>query len=318
MKIRHAAALALVGWLSKSWSTILVVLILLLLSAANGLAAPKKSRAEHHRDETAPSPQTEAIKQQETQIPLSAFREALSAVEEQAKGAQKQPNSEKETWRSPSVVVNIVLALVGAGYLIFAVLQWRVLLWAFLADHRPRLGIRQIALLTVPDEILATDSEGRFKRNNGVEIGLTLINRGGSDAKIVEGNITVKVDEVDSIEGMLGRQKVLPPFDVRKGTPSYNDERSAGTDIIVRPAEPYSLNKTMPLGSDNDVTKAYLAVHRERNLSSVALHVFGYFRYRSPGRWRARRTYFTAFCRRYDAEKGGFVVINEPDYEYED
>ena len=302
-------------WLSKSLSPILIVLVL-LLSSVNSRAASKETRPDHHKNKPAPQPET--VKQQEAQIPLSAFREALSAIEQQAKIAQEQPKPDKETWCSPPVLVNIALAFVGTGYLIFAGLQWRLLWWAFLADHRPRLGIRQIALLTVPDEILATDSEGHFKQDNGIEIGLRFINRGGSDAKIVEGNITVRVDEVDSIEGMLGRQKVLPPFDVRTGTPSYSDERNAGSDAIIRPAEPYSLNRTMPLGSDRDATTAYLAVHRERNLSSVALHVFGYFRYRSPGWLRARRTYFTAFCRRYDAEKGGFVVINEPDYEYED
>ena len=123
-------------WLSKALSLILVVLIL-LLSAADSRAASKKALVHHHKNET--TPQTEAIKKpQEPQIPLSAFHEALSAMEQQAKGAQKQPAP--ETWHSPSVLVNLLLVLVGIGYLFVTGLQWRVLLWAFLADHRPRLG----------------------------------------------------------------------------------------------------------------------------------------------------------------------------------
>jgi hypothetical protein len=301
-------------WLLKSLP-ILVVPFLLLVTAS-GLAASKKLRADQQKSETAPQAQT--VQQQEQQVPLSAFREALGAVEQQAKTAQEQAESNKETWCSPSVLVSIALAVVGTGYLIFTGLQWRVLWWAFLADHRPRLGIRQIALITIPDEILAADSEGNLREDSGIEIRLRLINRGGSNAKIVEGNITLRVVEVGGMAAIAGRQKVLPPFDMEKGTPSYCDERSAGKGIVVKPAEPYSLTKIMPLGSTHDMAKAYLAVHRERNLDTVAFHAFGYFRYRNPGWLRASRTYFTAFCRRYDATKGGFVVINEPDYEYED
>jgi hypothetical protein len=228
---------------------------------------------------------------------------------------QKHDEPQQETWHSASVEVNIALAIVGLGYLLFAGLQWKVLLWAFLADHRPRLGIRQIALLTTPDDILVPDSEGRLKPNNGIEMLVRLINRGGSDAKIIEGNISIRVDERGGMESILKHEKILPPFDVEKGTPIYSDEGKAGEGVTVKPAEPYSINRTMRLGSDRDAVEAYLAVHRERNIASVALHVFGYFRYRSPG-WRclrARRTYFTAFCRRYDAVQGRFVATDEPD-----
>ena len=303
-------------WLLKSSLRILVVPFLLLVTA-NGLAASQHTaRTDYHRSET--TPQTGTVKQEETQVPLFAFHEALGALEQQAIANQKQIEVDKEAWCSPPVLVNIVLAFIGAAYLVFTGLQWRVLRWAFLADNRPRIGIRHIALVTIPDDILASDSEGNIREDNRIEIRLRLINRGGSNAKIVEGNITLRVDEADGMVAIVGKQKVLPPFDRERGTPSYCDERNAGKDIIVKPAEPYSLRKIMPLGSIHDTAKAYLAVHRERNLDTVALHAFGYFRYRSPGWLRARRTYFTAFCRRYDVTKGGFVVINEPDYEYED
>ena len=305
-------------WLLKPFLLISVISVL-FLSAASGRAGSKNARPHQHQKEA--DAHTETVHQKEDQIPLSAFEEALNAIEQEAIAAQKQAQSNEETFHSPSVEVNMALVIVGAGYLFVTALQWGVLRQGFLTSHRPHLGIRQIALLTDADEIIAPDSEGRLKANNEISIQLRLINRGGSNAKIIEGNITVMVNELGGIEGILNKSKqpVLPPFDVQKGTPSYSDERNAGKGALVKPAEPYALIKTMPLGTDRDSVRAYLAVHHERNLPSVALHVFGYFKYRVPV-WflRPKRTFFTAFCRRYDAAKGGFVVTNEPDYEYED
>jgi hypothetical protein len=163
-------------WLLKSSLRILVVPFLLLVTA-NGLAASQHTaRTDYHRSET--TPQTGTVKQEETQVPLSAFHEALGALEQQAIANQKQIEVDKEAWCSPPVLVNIVLAFIGAAYLVFTGLQWRVLRWAFLADNRPRIGIRHIALVTIPDDILASDSEGNIREDNRIEIRLRLINRG--------------------------------------------------------------------------------------------------------------------------------------------
>jgi hypothetical protein len=174
------------------------------------------------------------------------------------------------------------LAVIGAGYLVFAVLQWQVLRWAFLADRRPRLGIRRIALVTDPNEILTPDHEGHLVQNN-LEVQLSLINRGGSPAQIIEGNVTLTIDKINDVESIAKKTMLLPPFDVKKGSPVYSEERDMAADVIVRPAEPHALTMRMPIsGSAYDAAETYLAIHPERNLKSVALHVFGYFKYQTP------------------------------------
>jgi len=296
-----------------------LVLALLLLRLGIGIAASENQRSNQHQSK--PKEKPKAIKEQEPQVPLSAFQSALRTIEQQNEAAEKEAEASKETWHSPSVLVNIALAIIGAGYLIFAALQWQVLRWAFLADHRPRLGIRHIALLTDPDEVLTPDREGRLIQNN-IEVQLSLINRGASDAQIIEGNVTLTVDKIDDVESILRKQTLLPPFDVTRESPVYSAERDTAVGVIVRPAEPYFLTRRMPIsGSAYDAAHTYLAIHPERNLDSVAFHVFGYFKYRTPRwifrRW-TRRAYYTAFCRRYDPKQRKFVVTNEPDYEYED
>lgn len=213
----------------------------------------------------------------------------------------------------------IVVALFTIALFIVAALQARTMYSTFVADHRPRLGIHRIALLTVPDEILTPDNEGKLKQSP-VEVRLQLINRGGSDAQVIEGNVTLKVDSIESIGEMMRQKVVLPPFDIVKGTPVYSDDRDSAKGEVIKPAEPYSLTKTMPPSeSRRDAAYIYMAAHHERGLDTIAFHVFGFFKYSSPSRFRflRQRTYYTAFCRRYDAGKGGFVVTNEPDYEYE-
>ncbi|MGO9797922.1 MAG: hypothetical protein ACLPQ0_00525 [Candidatus Binatus sp.] len=307
MKPRHAATL-----------------VVLLASCLLLLGASRNARPDQHREGSQEQTNVTEQRQPESTVPLSLYNSTQSALgsalhalqaEQEARAKEKRP--EYEPWCSPSVIVQAVLAVVGAGYLIFAALQWQVVYLAFFADHRPRLGIRRIALLNVPEEILVQSSEGALTQPAPIEVQLQLINRGGSDAQIIEGNVTLKVDKFESISEALKKKKVLPPFDVRKGTPAYSEERDAAEGAIVKPAEPFSFNKMMPVsGSPGDAVFIYLAVHHGEDSSTVAFHVFGYFKYRTTA-W-FQRSYFTAFCRRYDPEKGGFVAINEPDYEYED
>jgi hypothetical protein len=108
------------------WSAGPLVLIALALPSS---VASKDSRTNHHKGETARP--AEPIKQQETQVPFSvwqstevALSEALQAIRQQYIAAEKQAETYKETWCSPSVLVNIALAVIGLGYLIFAGLQW--------------------------------------------------------------------------------------------------------------------------------------------------------------------------------------------------
>jgi hypothetical protein len=106
-------------------SAFLVPLVLALpLSVAS-----KDSRTDQHKGE-AVSP-TEPIKQQEPQVPFSVWQstesvlsESVQTIKQQAIAAEKQADSDKDTWCSPSVLVNIALVVIGFGYLIFAGLQW--------------------------------------------------------------------------------------------------------------------------------------------------------------------------------------------------
>lgn len=105
-----------------------MLLVLLALTLPLN-AASKDSRPDQHKGDTARP--AEPIKKQETQVPLSvwqsteiALTKAIAAIKQQAEAAEKQAESDKETWCSPSVLVNIALAVIGFGYLIFAGLQW--------------------------------------------------------------------------------------------------------------------------------------------------------------------------------------------------
>ncbi len=302
-----------------------IALGLLVITAGAGNATTKRSPPDaHHKRSNALE---ERRLPPEPTVPINLYNtaqaellDALSALRSEQEARTKEQHAGREPiFARYAVLIQAVLAGVGFGYLVFASLQWRVLWWAFLADHRPNLGILNIALLTVPDDILVPDAQGRLKQEKGIEVQLRLINRGGSDAKITEGNVTFSVDKLDGMESVLREEKLLPPFDIRKGAPEYSDERDVAIGSIVKPAEPYSLNARMPLsGSAYEAAHIYLAVHPRRNISSVAFHVFGYFKYRNPSWFRPNRSYVTAFCRRYDPSKGGgFVVTNEPDYEYQ-
>jgi hypothetical protein len=101
--------------------------LVLLLSAAkneSGKTRPnqyKKATAEH----------SQSTNNQEPQVPLSvlqssdaALRKAVSTIKKQAEAAEKQANAYKESWDSPSVLVQVGLLVVGIAYSIFAALQW--------------------------------------------------------------------------------------------------------------------------------------------------------------------------------------------------
>jgi hypothetical protein len=53
-----------------------------------------------------------------------SLREAIGAIKKQAEASEKQADAYKETWYSPSVLVEIGLLIVGIIYSIFAALQW--------------------------------------------------------------------------------------------------------------------------------------------------------------------------------------------------
>ncbi len=105
---------------------LIAVSVLLLLSAAS--ASEKPRRSQH---EAQPKPTQQAIQEQQPQVPLSvwqrtdaALSESIRAHKEQSIAERKQAEASQQTFCSPSVLVNEVLALIGIGYLIFMGLQW--------------------------------------------------------------------------------------------------------------------------------------------------------------------------------------------------
>jgi hypothetical protein len=173
------------------------------------------------------------------------------------------------------------------------------------------LGIRRIAILNIPEEM--------HEQIPPIEVHLRLINRGGSAARIIEGNVTFSVDEPPTRQNILRREQILPPFDIQSGMPKYTTERDAAKNAVVKSAETYNLIRTVPpTTSVNEAANLYLALHRQRNDPSIAFHLLGYFKYRTNSWVGSRQVYYTAFCRRFEQEDATFVPTNDADYEYED
>src|SRR5216683_1316566 len=115
---------------SKPLSALILIASILLLSGeGNASAESQKYRSDQHKRQA--TPQAEPVRRQEPQVPLSvwqatesALHESLAANKQQAITAQKQAESNQQTFCSPAVVVNEILALIGAGYLFFMYLQW--------------------------------------------------------------------------------------------------------------------------------------------------------------------------------------------------
>jgi hypothetical protein len=204
-----------------------------------------------------------------------------------------------------------VLVAVFTGFLAVAtLLQALILQETFISEHRPRLGIRRIALLNIPEEM--------HQQITPVEVHLRLINRGGSAAKVIEGNVTFTVDKPSREGSLAPRETILPPFDIQNGMPRYTAERDVAKNQNIESAETYTLVRIVPqTTSTTEAADLYLALHRWRNDPTRAFHVFGYFKYRTASRFGVKRTYYTAFCRRFEPNVATFVPINNEDYEYE-
>jgi hypothetical protein len=117
---------------SKPLSVLILIASALLLSAARNVSADelKHHRSQNHQADT--TPQAKPIENKEPEVPLavweatiSALRESITDNKQQAIAAEKQAEADKQTFGSPAVVINELLALVGVGYLFIMYLQWR-------------------------------------------------------------------------------------------------------------------------------------------------------------------------------------------------
>jgi hypothetical protein len=142
--------------------TQLLVLSALLVGNLSVGFASQKLRTQKHN--TKPQTQPQPIKEEQPQVPLTVWQrtetaldEALSAAKQQAKTEEEEAKSSKETWCSPSVIVQVVLAIVGAGYLLFAYLQWISAKENLIANRRAFLSADMLVpywqFSTIPGQI---------------------------------------------------------------------------------------------------------------------------------------------------------------------
>ncbi len=140
----------------KGLALSIVITSALLLSAGDVTSKDQRGTKPHKKT---PAEQSESVQQQQPEVPLSvwqstnaALTEALGTVKQQVIAAEKQAEANRETWCSPPVVAQILLVIVGTGYLVFAGLQWHVLRLALHVD-RPFLLIQSAQLDGVVEPI---------------------------------------------------------------------------------------------------------------------------------------------------------------------
>jgi hypothetical protein len=132
--------------LKLSLPLILIALALLLSGGRSAYAGSKNPRTNQHQRETTRNPKP--ISNQAPQIPLAmwqqaqaALNESIASAKEQAEAAKAQAEAYKETWCSPSVLVQAVLTVITGLFLVFAELQWKLSERALKANVRPRVSI---------------------------------------------------------------------------------------------------------------------------------------------------------------------------------
>jgi hypothetical protein len=142
-------------------------LAILIAFALVLIAASEDSWSVQHKAQAKPSQKT--VEKQQAQVPVvplsvmesvqTALREALGTIKQQAIAAEKQAESYKETYYSPPVVVNGVLALIGIGYLVLMGLQWQAIQEGN-QNARQALEITQRAYLNVENITTSNFQDG--------------------------------------------------------------------------------------------------------------------------------------------------------------
>ncbi len=157
---------------SNTWFTLILIASALLLNGVKSARAAesKNHRAQHHQAD--PAPQTKPVKNEEPEVPLavwqatvSALRESIADNKQQAIAAQKEAEANKQTFCSPAVVVNEILATVGICYLILMYLQWSAIdeqariSRATLAANRIAIGVARASANAAKDQAEAAQAQ---------------------------------------------------------------------------------------------------------------------------------------------------------------
>jgi len=189
---------------------------------------------------------------------------------------------------------NWVAALAVVGIFFFTVVQAWLIRLSLRELLRPRMRIRSVGL--------SLDFDTLQETKGTPEIWLTLLNRGGSSARIPQGsNFTTRIEDSQEVEVWgWGEPKYIPPYDFAKGE-------------VIKAGGEHAFRRVMD--------RALLPPELEglRN-GKKFLFVEGFIYYRW-GRFkipRFHRMYKMAFCWRYDVGLRRFVRVNNPDFDYED
>ena len=291
-------------------NAIALALLSLLLVAATPSGDP---RTNEHQKATDKQPNTIQQQQVETGAEIERLAitirdaeirllEAVTGIRKQAEADTKQRHADAISWNSPSVWINGGLLVVGVFYTIFACLQWRAIRkQARIANqtldlqHRPLLHVRNV---TPQPRILSTiDSFNVF---------LTVVNRGGSPATLVDQNITVWLDinpDIPISETDITFSGI--PYD--ESTESAAGVRSTvKDDRLLQPGVPYKFVKPQKVPD--------LHIQGRWHSGKLYLYVLGYFRFVD----QLGLTHETAFCRRYNRTKFLFEIVDNPDYEHQE
>jgi hypothetical protein len=201
----------------------------------------------------------------------------------------------------PSVLfqeaTTVLLILFTGGLLATSFLQWRTYeaqkelqRQQMILANGPQIQVREVALVR------------HLEFNEAIEVSLSLINMGNSKATIISGNFTVLVTRPDIVPWVyieLPRQIAVPyssdhDFCFVKG----NDLEAGMQSLPVTQTRQAALTP----GEETDM-----------KAGTKALWVIGHVFYQDD----LSRKRKTGFCRRFDLGTKRFVVVDDPDLEYE-
>ena len=189
--------------------------------------------------------------------------------------------------------VNCWLAILTAALVIVGAWQVWLLWYAFHADHRPNLHIRQINLRSDLNDLESTRPPLEFE--------IVIVNRGASHATIRESNLAFIFDRTS---GPLFRN-LQTIGNILSG------KLKSGVEVVPR------------FNLDYQRDGLSLLTFPPNGLPALSLYLVGVLRYRD----RIHRHYTTAFCRRLvvAVRRAGiqdgrdvFRRVDDPDYEYAD
>jgi len=272
------------------WLALILIASALLPSAGSGAdGSSKNPRSQKHERQA--NPPTKPIHQDQAQVPVvplpifqsveAALREALAANKEQAIAEQKQAEANKGTWCSPPVIVQIVLAGIGFGYLILMGLQRRAIIGqsdilqsTLIANTRPWLSVQ----LLHPSEITLRPDGNRLR------IEYTVKNTGPSPAFVISRNCTF----------LLHKELTLPD------KPPYDSAREVTAWAIVHGGQDIEAAEDSQVISDDELRK----MEAQQMVIFLLLRIL----YRDSVSPFEKAHHTTAICAAYHPDKKRLVV----------